>query len=170
MSIPQKDIDAFEEAVSKHFSFLEPNFNLQPSGVNTVDDDPRDSYVVAKFRQDEFRVDVAWNPFAMSLSVLIRIENDDLGRRERCVYLEPFIEFISNGNTVPVVPQIYPGMSVGRIEKAMELRQKLFAVGVEGSLRELASRLKQHLSSIRSCEAKTVRDYQAWYQARGKAA
>ncbi|MEM9586199.1 MAG: hypothetical protein AAGA03_02865 [Planctomycetota bacterium] len=170
MSIPQKDVDAFSAAVSKYFSFLEDDFQLQPRGVVTVDDDPRDSYVVSKFRQDEFRIDVAWNPFALSLSVLIRIENEKLGRRDRYVYLEPFIEFVSQGATAPLVPQIYPGMTVGNIEKAMQRRKELFAGGVEAPLHELASRLELHISNIRSCAANTIRDYQVWYQSRGKAA
>lgn len=168
MNILKRDTDVFEEVVSKHFSFMEADLNLQFVGVTIFDSDPRDSYMVAKFQHDAFRVDVAWNPVAMSLSVLICIENDDLRRREKYLYFEPFIEFTSNGDTIPIVPQIYPGMSVRKIEKAMELRQNLFADGIEGSICLLASKLKEHLSSIRSCNAKTVREYQAWYQTRGK--
>jgi hypothetical protein len=170
MSIPQNDIDAFEAAALKHFSFLETDFNLRSSGTNTVEDDPRDSCVIVKFRQHEFRVDIVWNPFAMSLGVLIRVESSELGRRERYVYLEPFIEFISNGETVPFIPQIYPGMSVSKIEKAMDQRQELFAGGVESSLGELAGRLRDYLGGIRGCSVETIRKYQAWYQSRGKAA
>jgi len=167
VSIPQVDIDSFDAAVSQHFSFLESEFDLRRTGVSVVDEDPRDSYMVAKYRQGEFRVDIAWNPFAMSLGVLLRVENGELGRRERYVYLEPFIEFMSNGEITPVVPQIYPSMSVGKIEKTMELREKRFAAGVEDPLSELANRLKIHLPEIRSCKSQVVRDYQDWYQSFG---
>lgn len=170
MSIRQEDIDAFQTITTEQFAFLVGDFGFRYAGINTVDDDPRDSYVVAKYRQDEFRVDVAWNPYAMSLSVLIRVANNELGRRERSVYFEPLIEFLSNGTTVPVVPQIYPGMSVRKIEKAMECREQLFANGVEESLCEIAKRLKQNFQDIRDCTAETVREYQEWYQGRGKAA
>ncbi len=170
MSIPQRDIDAFAVLVAEHFSFLEADFNMHAVGVCAVNGGPRDSYIVAKYRQDDLRIDVAWNPFATALGVLLRIENSELERREQYVYLEPFIEFISNGGTEPIVPQIYPGMSLRSIEKVMQLRQELFAGGVEDSLPELGNRLKLHLADIRSCTAETVRDYQAWYQCRREAA
>jgi hypothetical protein len=170
MSILKKDIDAFEAVVSEQFSFLVTDFDMRYAGTSSVEDDPRDSYVVAKYRKDELRVDVAWNPFAMSLGVLLRVCNDELGRRERYVYLEPFIEFATNGRTPPVVPQIYPNMSVGKIEKAMNCREQLFAGGVERPLSEIAVKLKEQLDSIRNASAETIREYQSWYQSRGKAA
>lgn len=164
MNIPQQYLETFKSTVTNAFSFLVTDFDLQYVGLNTVDDDPCDSYVVAKYRQNEFRIDIAWNPYAMSLSVLIRLDNNELGRRERYLYLEPFIEFTSGGEISPIVPQIYPGMSIGKIEKAMKRRADLFARGVGESLCGVAKRLQSHLLSIRSCSATTVRDYQTWYQ------
>lgn len=170
MSIPKTDIDAFEAAVTKRFAFLEQDFNLRYSGLKIDDADPRDTGMVARYSKDEFRVSIAWAPFEMSLSVLIRLSNTDLGRRERYVYLEPFIAFVTNGAVRPVVPQIYPGMSVRKIEEAMELRSRLFENSVGHTLETVSSRLKEYYMTIRAASADDVRQYHQWYQAQGKAA
>ena len=121
-------------------------------------------------REREFRIDITWNPFARSLGILIRVDNEELKRRERYVYLEPFIEFTSGGNSSPVVPQIYPGMSVGKIEKTMQQRDELFACGVIETLIKLAERLRKYLASVRNCPTETIRKYHEWYQSRGETA
>ena len=169
MGISKTESEAFEAAVMEQFSFIEQDFNLRYAGLKTVEGDPRDSGVVAKYRQGEFRVNIAWAPFEMSLGVLIRLNNSDLGRRERYVYFEPYVEFISDGSLLPVVPQIYPGMSVTNIEKAMKNREHLFEHGLGDAISKIAERLRAHLGNLQGSPAETVRRYQEWYQARGKA-
>jgi len=170
MSIPKTDIDAFEAAVRKQFAFLEQDFNLRYSGLEIDEEHPRDTGMVARYSQDDFRVSIAWAPFEMSLSVLIRLSNAGLGRRERYVYLEPFIEFVTNGAVRPVVPQIYPGMSIRKIEEAMELRSRLFENSIGQTLETVSSRLKTYYMTIRDASADDVRQYHQWYEAQGKAA
>jgi len=168
MSIKKSESDEFEVAVTNVFSFLEHDFNFSYIGSKTIQEDPRDSYVVAKYRRNNSRINIAWNPFAMSIIVLIRLNNDELGRREKYIYFEPFVEFSSNGSLTPVVPQIYPGMSIGKIEKAMEQRKKCFDAGIVSVVEVLAKRLREYYSTVESASADTINQYHKWYLSKGE--
>jgi hypothetical protein len=169
MTISKSQSDAFEAAVTEHFVFLEQDFGLTYAGSTTVQEDPRDSYVVARYQREDFRVDIAWGPVDMSLGVLIRLNNSGLRRRERYVYFEPFIEFTSEGSLLPVVPQIYPSMSIGGIEEAMKRRSHLFEHEFSDVLGQIAERLRMHLATLENVPTEMVRKYLDWYQARGRA-
>lgn len=168
MGIEKQDIDAFENAVVEKFEFLVNDFGMRYSGVNWVDDDPRDSYIVTKYRNDELRVDIAWNPFAMSLNIVVRVPNEELRRREKSIYFEPFIEFITSGKIEPVIPQIYPNMTVTKIENAMRLRETFFSEGIEQPLNEIARRLQQYFGEICKSSNERILKFQVWYQDYGK--
>ena len=79
----EKDVDVFEAAVAKHFSFLQAEWNMRYAGIKAVNEDPRDSYVAAKYRQGGLRIDIVWGPLERSLGILIRLDNEELKRRER---------------------------------------------------------------------------------------
>jgi hypothetical protein len=149
------------------FLFLEQDLGFTCAGSSTVEEDPRDSYVVVKYRREDFRVDVAWNPSAMSLGILVRLDNQDLRRREKSVYFEPFLEFASHGAITPVVPQIYPGMSDAMIVEAMKGRKQVFESGLGELLGKIAERLRTHLTSLQNASVETVRNYHHWYRSRG---
>ena len=163
MSVWEKERAAFGQNVAKAFRFLETDRGMSLAGVDYVDDGPRDSYVVAKYRRGEHRVDVVWAPVEMGLGILVRVETSGLSRHERSIYLEPAIAFLTNGRTAPIVPQIYLGMSIRRIEKAMRLRRRLFADGYTGVLEVLADRLDAYHSAICDMSCETVKEYHAWY-------
>ncbi len=167
MSIAQDNVDAFERAVATRFEFLEGEFGLSYVGTEAVQEDPRDSYIAARYGTGDFRVEVVWNPVAMSLVVLVRLSNVALGRRERTVYFEPFVEFVSEGAIIPVAPQVYPGMSIGRIEKTMQARESLFVHGINGALDAIADKLKAYLPCLDGSSEEVVRAYHEWYKSRG---
>jgi len=167
--IPDSENAAFEPAVKQHFSFLADQHSFQFAGVREVDDGPRDRGVVARYRQAEVRIDIGWSAIEGSLAVLIRLDAKGLARNERYVYLEPFVEFTTDGAVAPVVPQIYPGMSVRRIEETMRSRKELFQNGIGEVLERVASRLREYYALICGASVETVRQYHKWYQGRGKA-
>lgn len=168
-STHNSEIGAFESAVRQCFSFLESDHAFHFSGVREVNDGPRDTGVVARYRNDTVRIDIGWSAIEGSLAVLMHMAKDDLSRAERFAYLEPFIEFRTNGSVMPVVPQIYPGMSVRKIEEAMELRAALFGNGLDEALKAVALRLKEHYPTIRDASSDMIRQYHQWYRGRGKA-
>ena len=167
--MPDSENAAFESAVKQHFSFLEDQHDFHFAGVREVNDSPRDKGVVARYRQASVQMDIGWSAIEGSLAVLIRLDTEGLARNERYVYLEPFIEFTSDGAVTPIVPQIYPGMSVRRIEETIRLREELFQNGMGEVLERVASRLREHYLSIYGVSVETVHQYHKWYQGRGKA-
>lgn len=158
----------FESAVKGRFGFLETDHGFRFAGVRDVNDDPRDSYSVARYRRSDMRIDIAWNPMARSLGVLLRMDAAALSRTERFVYLEPFIEFATQGTIPPVVPQIYPGMSIKRLEQAVMMREELFRHGIGEALEGLASRLREYYPKIRDASVDTILQYGRWYKTKGR--
>ena len=153
----------FEQAVIRSFAFLEIEYGISMVSATYVDEDPRDSYYVAKYRKGELRVDIAWAPVELGLSVLIRVETKGLGRKERSIHVEPFIEFLTNGQVVPIIPQVYPAMCIARIEKIMEAKTALFVNGYCGIMDQVASRLKEYYQAICSANCETIKRYHTWY-------
>ena len=167
---PDPEIATFERAIRQCCGFLESDQGFQFTGVREFNDGPRDRGLVAGYRQGEARIRIGWGALEGSLVVSVRLDADNLNRAERWVYLEPFVEFVSNGEVAPVVPQIYPGMSVRKIEKAITLREQLFQNGVGGALETLASRLREYYGVIRAAPPETIRQYHQWFQRAGRAA
>lgn len=166
----QKEVQAkFEQAVTRHFEFLEKEHGVFNVSTAYVDEGPRDSYYLAKYRKGELRVDIAWAPVELGLGVLMRVEMDGLGRRERSIHVEPFIEFLTGGQVVPVVPQIYPAMGIADIKKTMEARAEVFGAGYDGPMDRVAVRLKEYFQAICSADCETVRRYHAWYSSHAAA-
>lgn len=141
-------------------------YGFDCNGVRRVDDDPRDAYLLARFAKGEERIDIAWNEMAQSLTILFRISNDQLSRKERYIYFEPFIEFISNGQVLPIAPQLFPRMTLKSIESVMRQRHVTFKEGIGSSMASLATKLREHMESVQSSSAETVRNYHRWYEVR----
>ena len=146
----------FEASIESNFSFLKAERGFDGRGVRSVDDDPRDSYLLARFSKEDERIDVAWNEMAKSLSILIRLANDDLGRKERYVYFEPFVEFVSKGQVRPIAPQLFPRMTMKSIEAVMHQRDQVFKEGISKTMASLAEKLQKNLSMVQSSSANTI--------------
>lgn len=156
----------FETAIDRDFRFLKTDLGFENQGIRTEGDDPRDSYLLARFTRGEERVDVAWNEMAKSLSILIRVSNDELGRRDRYLYFEPFMEFTSNGEMLPIAPQLFPRFTMKSIEAAMRERELVFKDGLAVSMKLLSNKLSDSLASVLSTPAENIRKYQHWYASR----
>lgn len=124
-----QDQACFQRSVIRSFGFLETEHGVSLASTVYVDEGPRDSYYLAKYGKGELRVGIAWAPVELGLGVLMHLEAEGLGRRERSIHVEPFIEFLTDGRVVPIVPQIYPAMGVVGIVKTMEARTALFKDG-----------------------------------------
>lgn len=155
----------FESAIGKHFDFLRMKYGFSCKGIRFVED-PQDSYVFARFTNGDGRIDVAWNEGSQSLSILLRLCNDQLERKERYVYFEPFVEFMTKGQVLPLAPQIYPLMSLNAIESVMRQRNEIFKDGFVGPLVSLSQKLDEYLGAIQTASVGMIREYQRWYSSR----
>lgn len=163
MDLHNRDQNRFDLAVTRSFVFLETEYGFHMTSSSFVNEGPRDSYYLAKYRKIELRVDIAWAPVELGLGVLMRVEIENLGRKDRLIYVEPFIEFLTDGQIVPVIPQIYPAMSDTRIKKIMEERSTLFENGYDEPMDRVALRLKEYYHPICIADCDTIRRYHKWY-------
>jgi hypothetical protein len=168
MPILESEKIEFEQKSRREFAFLEQSKGLSYKGCSASEDDPRDAYVVAKYRQGEFRVDIVWDPFEMILAVRLRLTDETLGRREKFVHLEPFVEYVTEGAILPIVPQVYVGLSSRKLDAIMEGRAQLFKEGIDGPLHEVAAKLQHYIDEIRSASSDVVRGYHSWFERHGK--
>lgn len=166
MGVSEAERTEFAAMVERYFTFLKNEGGLSLVGVDSVDEGPGDSYVTIKYRNGTHRLDIAWAPVEMSLGILLRVEKVGLSRREQSIYSEPYIEFITQGRVAPLVPQIYPRMSIGSIRKAMDARARLFAGGLGGVVERLAHRFRTHYPEICDASLDTIRAYHRWYKVR----
>ncbi len=157
------DYSSFEETIVEAFSFLESDYKFKYFGVREIDDGPRDQGLVARYSQEKMRIQIGWSAAEGSLVVLIKTNIEGLSREERSFYLEPFIEFMSEGKMKPIVPQIYLGMSIRGIEKAMDQRRGIFKNGFVNVVNDLACRFKASYPMIEAVDAITIKQYQKWY-------
>ncbi len=164
------DYISFEKAVVGNFSFLETEHGFRFTGVREVNDGPRDQGVVARYSREDTKIEIGFSSTEGSLIVLIKTNAAGLSRTERYFYFEPFVEFTSGGKAKPIVPQIYPGMSVRRIEDAMEQRSKCFEKGVVGVVEDLAKKFSEYYPIIESVSVETIKQYHRWYLSRERGA
>lgn len=157
----------FKSEVCGHFEFLQSEYGLAFRGIRLNEGDPRDRCLIARYWGDTLRVDIGWNDFESSLGVLILFKSSDIERDCRHIHLEPFIEFITNGNTKPIIPQIYPGMSAANIARAIESRNILLEHGFGWLVEKVAARLREHFPTICATTRTTLRRYHQWYTNHG---
>ena len=166
-TIPEHDPPAFEKQVTGRFAFLESEYGFEYAWTKAQNDDPRDSCIVGRFQKADCRIDIAWNATAMSLGALIRLNRNGLTGNVRYVYFEPFVEFSTEGAISPVIPQIYPKMSISQIEKVMRRREILFSSdGLENALAELAIRMEKHFATVFAATVDQIQKYHRWYEHR----
>lgn len=162
--INSQETSYFESEVTRRFAFLEAEYKMQFTGVRRVcDGDPRDSGLVARYRVDGFRIDIGWSAVQQALSVLIHLSNTELPRHSRYVYLDSFVEFITEGKEPSIVPQIYPRMSEASIIDAMKRRQELLDNRpVAEVLGAISEKLRRHLHSVIDASVDLVLRYHEW--------
>jgi len=153
----------FETVIESDFQFLKTDMGFAYQGVRAEGDDPRDTCLLARFTRDEERVDVAWNEMAKSLSILIRVANDELLHKERYVYFEPFVEFITNGRALPIAPQLFPRFNIKAIETVMRQRQDAFKNGISDPMNLLSKKVADNLAAVLTATTEAIRNYQQWY-------
>ncbi len=159
-------ISEFEASIENNFGFLKTKYGFDRREIQNINDDPRDAYLLARFSRDDERIDIAWNEMAKSLSILIRLSNNELGRKERYVYFEPFVEFLSKDELLPIAPQLFPRMSMKAIESVMRQRNEAFRDGISSKMALLGEKLRQYLDIVRSSPIEIIREYEKWYEAR----
>jgi hypothetical protein len=159
-------VSEFEASMEKDFGFLKAEHGYDSCSVRSIDDDPRDAYLLARFTKEDMKIDIAWNEMAKSLSILIRLANVELGRNERYVYFEPFIEFLSKGQVLPIAPQLFPRMTMKSTESVMRQRNEVFQEGIASTLVSLSQKLREYLGTVQSASTETIRAYHSWYETR----
>jgi hypothetical protein len=156
----------FHDLVRERFSFLEFEGGMSFCGVREVGDaDPRETGLVAGYRAADggIRVDIGWSEVQKSVTVLVHLVNPELHRRVRFLYLDSFVEFISNGRDKSIVAQIYPHMSESEILNTMRKRELLFEQkSLSDVLSQMSERLHKYFADIVDLPADTARNYHAW--------
>jgi len=167
--LPEDAKGRFEAKVRECFGFLEDVGRMRFGGVREVGGkDPRDRSLVARFSRDDLRADIGWNGFERSLAVLLLFRRDDLAQYERHVYLEPFIEFLTGGETAALVPYVRVGMSVGQLRSVMEERVRLLETGRDAILEALGERMASFMEQVESASSDTIREYHRWMNSGGR--
>lgn len=157
----------FEDQIRHAFAFLEVDYKMFFSRVKEIAGDPRDSGIVARYRCNQLRVDVAWSETELSLAILIYLNRNELPRPSRYIYMDSYIEFIGKGENTDVVPQIYPQMSEKRIFEVMKKRHELFQCNnfIE-VLAGAAERLHAYLPVLLKTPAEVIHDYHMWIKSK----
>jgi hypothetical protein len=161
------DAALFESALHRPFAFLVEEHAMEFSGIRTIGDgDPRDSALVARYRNDASRVEIAWSKAQDSVTVSMRLGDASLPSANRHVYLEPFVEFVTQGREASLVPPIYPRMSEAAIVEAMAKRRELFeSVPLESVLLQLAHKLRRYLPELARASPDVLMRYREWFEA-----
>lgn len=153
---------SFEQLIKENFGFVE-KLQMSFEGVRcSGGSDPRDAALVARYSGPYFRFDIGWNKFDLSLSILIKFAHLTLPKNDSYVYLEPFIEFVTQGKVRAIVPYITEGMSIRKIEDVVEKRNLLFAQGLDPVIKALGEKMKEHFGILTSISQQQIEDYHKW--------
>ncbi len=154
---------SFEGQVRTAFSFLETRCIAPFRNCRMVDDDPRDAYVGCTFENELARISVTYSWFELGAGVHIHFRRDDLPPSSRGIYLEPWLEYSSDGKAKPVVPFFYPASA--KFKPVMDGRKLVFGkVGLSGVLGALAAKLDEHYDVVIGAANDEILRYQEWFQ------
>ena len=163
-----KDVDSSIVAeVRKDFLVLETEFGMNFVGIRSVDDGPQDKGAVATYSNDKACIEIGWSELELSIAVVIRLKTDRVPRKQRSLYLEPFIEFVTAGKCTPVVPQIYYAMTANAIKKALKQRREVFHNGLHEVLMAVAERLHHYLNDVLDAKSDLINKYHQWFETGG---
>ncbi len=124
--------------------------------------DPRDAALVARYAGSDWRFDVGWNKFELSLSLLVKFERPDWQRQQCYVYFEPFVEYLTQGRERAIVPYITERMSVRNMASVMLRRQACFAKGLAPVMSALGEKARNFLKPVRGASHEQVQGYHTW--------
>jgi hypothetical protein len=165
----EEDQTSFESRVRDAFPFLEDIGQMKFVGVRVAGGSaPRDSALVARYVGDHLRLEVGWNEMERSLAVLFRFEREDLGRIERYIYFEPFVEFLTNGQTKAIVPYVREGMSLTQLKMIVDGRKMVFNEGFTQVIKKLGAKMSLFFGRIRTTSSEDIRGYHAWMKSAGR--
>ena len=80
--------------------------------------DPREITVVIRYKSEDHQIDIGWGISEKAIGILIwnkNCYNNSSIDKKIYIYFEPFIEFFTNGKDKPIIPQMYPKMSVKKL-------------------------------------------------------
>jgi hypothetical protein len=159
--------ELFEKVTSSSFLFLENDYGMRRGNVRITNRrDPRGITIRIRYESDKNRIDIGWGINEDGLGILIwdkSLANDAAKTGQKSfVYFEPFVEFVTKGADMPIVPQVYPGMSVNRICEVVEDRNKLFKSSFGKLVERLAEKLRKYLSDIVSEDSCVFDEFHQW--------
>jgi hypothetical protein len=157
----------FEEIVISTFNFLESELNMHRRKLRISNrNDLRDAAVSIRFESSSHRFEIAWGIGQDGLGILIYnkscLETSTIYNKNCFVYFEPFLEFLTNGEAEPIVPQIYPKMSTNKIIKTMNERKKLFETSLAELIERLANKFKANFETIISKDITSYKEFHKW--------
>ncbi len=161
------DIESYESLIRLCFGFLETESGMKFHGVrHSGGDDPRDSVLVARYSDDEIRLDIGWSEHQLSFGVLVKFAHADLTRTESYVYFEPFVDDLTHRAEPVVVPYITETMGLRDIESVAESRRRIFRHGLPPVAEKLAEKLRSRMAELRSASVDRIRGHHAWMKGR----
>jgi hypothetical protein len=163
-----------EVSLSEYTSAVRVNFDwLGSTGFSFVKaieeaSGTRDEVFTAVYSSNEMKITIAFSRVEKSINILIRFNSIQVDRRIRWVYFEPYLEYISTGTILPIVPQVYHGMKPSQILSVMKSRDRLFAEqSFDEVLHALSSRFQQVASQIFSVNTENLTQFHVWYSRTG---
>lgn len=162
-------IQEFEVLVFQYFDYLEREHGFSTTRAQLVaEDDPREKGVVVKYRDKAVRIEVLWGFAESIITIRLRLERNDVPRREHYIHLEPFVEFITEGQVKPIVPQVYRGMSEAALISVLRRRKQLLDSAFEDVIKSLATRLREYLNTILFADINVIHSYHLWLTTIGR--
>jgi hypothetical protein len=161
------DQEAFGRDVKATFAFLEPEFGMAFSGLRETRGDPRDRAIIATYDNDSACVQIAWGEMELGLVISIQRRDRSIPKKLRWIYFEPFVEYLTDGKTPPIVPQVYYWMPMRALTSTMRKRRELFSDHANEALAQLAARLRTYLNDVLHAKRDTLVGYHSWFNSGG---
>jgi hypothetical protein len=148
-------VDRFEAAVRKSFSFLEENHGFARTVTELRDAEfVRDTVVAVPYVSDAFGLEVQFRPAeSLITSVLYELQGGRKPARlsfcghagfARGINLESYIAMVTDGRVAPVLPPITQDMTVAAMGRIGDERARLVANAMEEIVANLAGQVERH--------------------------
>lgn len=163
------DEGSFENLIRENFGFLEGEAHMKFLGVRSIGgNDPRDAGLVARYSRNSLRVDVGWSKFVSSLTVSLKFEADEIPRKLRHLYFEPFIEFLTDGREKAIVPYMLEGMSIKEILSLSVKREEVFKAGLPVVAKAVGEKLRLYFNQVESVTFEQIGQFNEWVATKRK--
>ena len=165
--IEHYDKASFEEMVVLSFGFVEAEAGMIFGSVEKSGGrDSRDAALIARYSGQDFRFDVGWSEYELSLCVLIYFKQLNVPRGERYVYFEPFVEYLTDGDDKAIVPYVTESMSIKKIESTIEQRQVVFCDGLLPVIKKVWRKFQFYMDQMKTTSAEHVNGYHHWMRSK----